>query len=246
MSVFGKSAEYYDAIYTAMKDYEIESERIHAVIQEYGRSDGADVLDVACGTGIHIGHLSRHYTAAGLDIDPAMLAIARRKHPRVAFHEASMVDFALGRQYDAVLCLFAAIAYAQTVDRLRQTLRTIAAHTRPGGVVLVEPFIPPERWVEGHVGANFVDQPELKVARMVASRRDGRIAILDFHFLVATPDGVNHFTERHDLALFTHEEYLEAFRGAGLETSHDPDGLMGRGLYIGVKPSESNVGADVG
>jgi SAM-dependent methyltransferase len=227
-NVFGKSAEYYDAIYTAMKDYESESERIHALIRQHGRSRGARLLDVA------------------FDIDPAMLAIARRKHPDLAFHQASMVDFDLGKQYDAVVCLFAAIAYTLTVPRLRQTLQTFARHVRPAGVVLAEPFIPPQRWTDRHVGANFVDQPELKVARMVASRRDGQIAILDFHFLVATPEGVRHFTERHDLAMFTHEEYLDAFRGAGLETVHDPDGLMGRGLYIGVKPDASAGGANAG
>jgi hypothetical protein len=29
----------------------------------------------------------------------------------------------------------------------------------------------------------------------------------------------------------------EAFLGAGLGVTHDPDGLMGRGLYIGAKPA---------
>ena len=36
--------------------------------------------------------------------------------------------------------------------------------------------------------------------------------------------------------LWTHEEHLEAFRDAGLEVSFDSEGLMGRGLYLGVKP----------
>jgi SAM-dependent methyltransferase len=234
--VFEKSADYYDAIYTTRKDYALESERLRAIIREHKRSDGAALLDVACGTAIHIGHLRRDFAVEGLDLDPRMLAVARRKHPDITFHQASMVDFDLGRHFDAVVCLFAAIAYTLTVPRLRQTLGTLARHTRPGGVVIVEPFIAPERWVDRHVGADFVDEPELKIARMVASRREGAIAILDFHFLVATPDGVKHFTERHDLALFTHEEYLDAFRGAGLAPVHDPEGLMGRGLYIGVKP----------
>jgi SAM-dependent methyltransferase len=146
-----------------------------------------------------------------------------------------MVDFDLGRQFDAVVCLFSAIAYAMTTPRLRQALRSMARHTRPGGIVIVEPFISPERWQDGHVGADFVDEPTLKIARMVASRREGGVAVLDFHFLVVTPAGVEYFTERHDLALFTLEEHLDAFRGAGLETFHDPDGLMGRGLFTGMK-----------
>ena len=55
--------------------------------------------------------------------------------------------------------------------------------------------------------------------------------------LVATADGVERFEEPHELGLFTHPEYLEAFRAAGLEGEHDAEGLMGRGLYVGWAPA---------
>jgi hypothetical protein len=54
--------------------------------------------------------------------------------------------------------------------------------------------------------------------------------------MVATPQGVEYFTERHELGLFIHEEYMEAFHKTGLEVTHDPEGLDGRGLYLGMKP----------
>lgn len=34
---------------------------------------------------------------------------------------------------------------------------------------------------------------------------------------------------------FVDDDYLAAFRAAGLEVTHDPQGLTGRGLYIGTK-----------
>ena len=58
-----------------------------------------------------------------------------------------------------------------------------------------------------------------------------------FQYLVGTPERVEHFTERHDLGLFTREEQLAAFRAAGLEVEHDVEGLMGRGLYIARRNS---------
>jgi hypothetical protein len=49
---------------------------------------------------------------------------------------------------------------------------------------------------------------------------------------VGTPNGLERFNERHELGLFAVELYLDAFRAAGLEADHDPEGPMGRGLYI--------------
>jgi hypothetical protein len=81
----------------------------------------------------------------------------------------------------------------------------------------------------------FVDQPDLKVARMDVSEERDEIGVLNFHFLVASPSGVDYFTELHEVGLFTVDQYLDAFGSAGLEVTHDRDGPMGRGLYAGVK-----------
>jgi hypothetical protein len=60
---------------------------------------------------------------------------------------------------------------------------------------------------------------------------------MSFHYLVGTPEGIDHFTEEHEVGLFTDQEYRDAFRAAGLEAEHDAEGLMGRGLYIGGRRS---------
>jgi hypothetical protein len=38
------------------------------------------------------------------------------------------------------------------------------------------------------------------------------------------------------MGLFTTEDYIDSLRNAGLRVKHDRNGLMGRGLYIGLKP----------
>lgn len=235
--MYGKSAAYYDVIYAAAgKDYAREAQRLHELIQQHKRSPGTALLDVACGTGGHIGLLRQHYTVEGLDISPDMLAIARRKHPDVVLHRADMADFNLGRQFDIIVCLFSSIAIVRTAPRLQQTLQAMSRHIHPGGVVIIEPWILPEVARAGLVSAVFVDQPDLKIARMNVTRLEDGMTVLDFHHLVATPAGVEYFIERHDIGLFSHEDYLGAFRGAGLDVVHDPEGLIGRGLYIGTRP----------
>ena len=70
----------------------------------------------------------------------------------------------------------------------------MARHLQPGGVLLVEPWLPPDGYTTGTVHALYVDQPQLKIARInVAAARD-RVSLLDFHYLVGTPEGVEHFT----------------------------------------------------
>jgi SAM-dependent methyltransferase len=233
--VFRQSARYYDALYS-WKDYAGEAERVHELVQ--ARKPGAaTLLDVACGTGAHLAELRRWYRCEGLDLDPELLAVARERLPDLPLHQADMRDFDLGRRFDAVTCLFSSIGYLLTVDALEAAVAAMARHLEPGGVLVVEPWLSPEAVTVPHVGAVFVDEPELKIARVNTIEVDGRMSSFDFHYVVGTPAGVEHFVEHHELALFTHEEQLAAFRAAGLEVEHDEEGLMGRGLYIGLRPA---------
>ena len=42
-----------------------------------------------------------------------------------------------------------------------------------------------------------------------------------------------------DIAMFTADQLRGAMESAGLEAFHDPEGLMGRGLYIGRVPGSA-------
>ncbi len=237
--MFTKSQRFYDAMYSG-KDYAEEARRLKRFIAQYQRSGGRALLDVACGTGGHIPYLQDAFDYEGLDLDPEILALARRRFPEIVFHQGDMADFALGRSFDVVTCLFSSIAYVKTAPRLRQAIKTLAQHVCPGGVLIVAPFFAPQDWMPGQPHVIFVDQPELKLVRMNVSEVDasGTVAILDFHYLAGTPEGVEYFTEHHELGLFTDEQYRAAFAEAGLAVAHDAEGLIGRGLYIGTRTAE--------
>jgi SAM-dependent methyltransferase len=119
--MFTRSAAFYDALYGA-KDYAAEAERIGVLHRTHGRIAGTTLLDVACGTGGHLAFLKQQHAAEGLDLDPNLLAIARERHPELRFHQADMVGFDLGRTFDVVVCLFSAIGYVVTVERLHVAL----------------------------------------------------------------------------------------------------------------------------
>ena len=94
--MFSKSAQYYDEIYASIdKDYAAEASKAHEFIQKHKQSKGKQLLDVACGTGFHASLLSKYYQVEGLDLDPKMLAVAKKKHPKIRFHQGDMTDFDL-------------------------------------------------------------------------------------------------------------------------------------------------------
>ena len=72
------------------------------------------------------------------------------------------------------------------------------------------------------------------------SRQEGRLSVMDFHYLVGQPgQGVRHFQEQHRMGLFSQEEIADVLRQCGLTPEFDEVGLMGRGLHIGRAPKRS-------
>jgi ubiquinone/menaquinone biosynthesis C-methylase UbiE len=233
--MFSKSAQYYDEIYSSIdKDYAAEAKKAHKLIQAYKKSKDKTLLDVACGTGFHASLLSKYYQVEGLDLDPEMLAVAKKKHPKIRFHQGDMTNFDLGRQFDAIVCLFSSIGYVKTKPRLQKAIKIMKKHLLPGGILLIEPWFTPKQWHAGRANMTQVNKPDLKIVRMSYSAQRGKVSTIEFQYLIGTPRGIEHSVEIHELGLFTHKEYLDAFKAAKLNVVHDPVGLDGRGLYIGV------------
>jgi SAM-dependent methyltransferase len=229
--MFTKSFRYYDSLY-AFKDYGEASEKLQQLVAtELPRA--RTLLDVGCGTGRHLEHLSARYVVEGLDLNPDLLAVARARNPNVPLHLGDMTQFALGKRFDVVTCLFSSVGYVQTVDNLRSAVRRMSEHLAPSGLLVLEPWLTPEQYWVGKITANFVNEPDLKIAWMYVSQREGNVSLFDIHYMVGTPDGVHEFTELHAMGLFTQVEYETVFREAGLTVTYDPVGFFNRGLYVG-------------
>jgi hypothetical protein len=71
---------------------------------------------------------------------------------------------------------------------------------------------------------------------MSNSLKEGQLSVLLHNYLRGTPHGVEYYSERIELGLFTRDEMTWAFEFSGMETRYDSEGLMGRGLYLGRRP----------
>jgi SAM-dependent methyltransferase len=234
---FLESAELYDAIYH-FKNYQRESEHLHNLI---GRlvSGARTLLDVACGTGEHGKFLKQYYAVDGIDLNNSYLEAARTKNPSGKYRSADMTDFDLGLRYDVVTCLFSAIGYVKTAESVERAIASMARHVRPGGALLVEPWFPPDRWKPGTISINTGETQDGLVCRLALSRRQDKLSIISLHYLHGTRHGVRYYTEHLELGLFSKEEMAHSFHRAGMHVSYEPEGLIGRGLYIGTFPRSS-------
>lgn len=231
--MFTHSAAYYDLIYD-WKDYASETDKIRSLLEGSG-----SLLDVACGTGQHHRYLKQDFAVTGLDIQPEFIDIARAKNPECVYHVGDMQNFDLGQQFDAVTCLFSSIGYLDSLDALTQTLQCLARHLKPGGGLIVEPWLTPEAWVSGRNLSTTVSQTmHTEVCRMTVGQieKEGSelpVSVQQFGYMIGSVDGIEHFSETHRMSLFSQEQMLAAFSQAGFDCVYSDEGLTNRGLYLG-------------
>src|SRR5260370_21799523 len=192
--MFLESRELYDAIYH-FKNYGRECEILSEIIQ--AAAPGArTILDVACGTGEHAKFLKEKYAIDGVDLNEEYLRAARTKNPAGKYTGADMTEFDLATTYDVVTCLFSAIGYVRTFDRMNRAIASMARHVKPTGVLIVEPWLTVETYNPGvsfiHAGAIGTD----KVCRMSLSGKEGNVSVLLLHYLRGTPTGIQHYSDR--------------------------------------------------
>ncbi len=97
---------------------------------------GRTVLDAGCGTG----RVGRELNARGVDVvgvdnDGSMLDVARAEAPAVTWVDADLAGLELDRRFDVVLAAGNVVVFLEPGTE-GQVLRRLAAHVRPGGVLV--------------------------------------------------------------------------------------------------------------
>lgn len=231
------SVAYYDKIYASQgKDYCKEAEYLVDLIRSHGIGKRATLLDVACGTGGHLLYLRKNFDVEGVDVSLDFIKVARLKMPKTKFFVGDMRTFATGKEYNVVTCMFSSIGYMDTLKKLETAIRNMAKHVKKGGLLIVEPWFLPGQMENGRVSVAVVEEEKLKLVRMNTLKAEGNVSSFDFHYLVGTSSGTEHFVEKHRLGLYTRDEMMEAFQKCGLSVEYEDKGPTGRGLYLGEKP----------
>jgi ubiquinone/menaquinone biosynthesis C-methylase UbiE len=231
-----KLSKYYNKVYS-FKDYLDEAVRLQNLIIKYSETGGNNLLDVACGTGLHLKHLKDDFSCTGVDVSKAMLKIARKNVKGVTFKEADMKTLRLGKQFDVILCMLSSIGYVKTAANLEKTIENFSQHLTKGGLALIEPSHAKSLYVCGEPRITTYDGKDAKIARVNYTNFRQATAVLNMHFLIAERGkDTKYFVDKHVLGLFGINNTLRIMKAAGFKSKYLKNGLMsGRELFVGIK-----------
>lgn len=233
--LYKELAKYYDLIYH-WKNYKKEAAIIKNLIKKYKKSNGNDLLDVACGTGQHLKYFKKYFYCTGVDMNEKMLKIARNKVTNVIFKKADMKNFNLKKKFDCVTCLFSAIGYLRTYENLKRTLMNFSRHMKSGGVLILEPAFTRKNFKPGMAHLKTYDSETIKIARMNDSVLVGNCSVFNFHYLISDKSKIRHLKETHTLGLFEVDKTLKLMKESGFKPRYLTNGLTDdRGVYVCVK-----------
>jgi ubiquinone/menaquinone biosynthesis C-methylase UbiE len=229
-------AKYYDRVYS-FKDYLDEAVRLQNLIIKNLESGGNSLLDVGCGTGLHLKHLKDDFLCTGVDISNSMLKIARKNVKGVTFKEADMKTLRLGKQFDVIVCLLSSIGYVKTAVSLEKTIQNFSKHLKKGGLALIEPSHAKSFYVSGEPRITTYNGKDAKIARVNFTKIRQATAVLNMHIVIAERGkDAKYFVDRHELGLFGINNTLRIIKAAGLKSKYLKNGLMaGRELFVGIK-----------
>lgn len=225
--VFGDYASYYDTLYQD-KDYEAECDFVEGLFKAHAVGEVKSVLDLGCGTGGHaLPFIERGYSVTGVDRSEGMLDAARAKANaagvELPLHQGDVRDLDLKQTFDAVIFMFAVVAYQTTNADLSGALRSARRHLEPGGLLFFDTWYGPAVLADPPTDrVKEMAHPEdgTRILRMTHPVHDVLAQTIAVNFHVLHLDGetvVDEVRESHGMRYLFPQELLFHLEQAGFE-----------------------------
>jgi cyclopropane fatty-acyl-phospholipid synthase-like methyltransferase len=228
MAMYDLFAPHYDAV---TGDSASEAAFIDHILRR-AYPQPVTLLEVACGTGGIIGSLADRYQVAGLDISPAMLAVARAKLPTgTPLHLADMSRFSLGARFDAVICVYHGINHLLGFPAWESFFDRVLEHLNEGGIFIFD-VLTPDNLQKMTSAPEMVQRFGDNCLRVTVQTSDGTVFGWNFEVLELQPDGTyKSLTEVIDTTSFPPAQIRAALseRFAGVKMIESDGSLAGEG-----------------
>lgn len=132
MYEYQKMAKYYDLFYSN-KSYDKEVLFLKSLI-----GNRKTVLDVGCGTGIHMNLLEKDgYQVDGIDLSNEMLKIAK-KRTNGNLYVGNLIDFKIDNKYDAIISMFAVFNHLKNYEELEKGILNLYQKLNEKGILIID------------------------------------------------------------------------------------------------------------
>ena len=223
MTIFETYSQFYDLLY-AEKNYDAECEFLESVWKRYIDREVRSILDLGCGTGGHALPLAgKGYAVTGVDLSPAMLAIAGEKAQtngiKVEWQTGDIRTIRLQRTFDAVISMFAVIGYQTENQDVSDAFETARIHLEPGGLVIFDVWFGPAVLTDRPTDRiRIVDQGDTRVIRFSQPEFDlmCHTVSVNYSLLQLREDVIlRRVTESHKMRFFFPQELSYFLSQAG-------------------------------
>ncbi|MCH7927317.1 MAG: class I SAM-dependent methyltransferase [Candidatus Dadabacteria bacterium] len=134
MASYDAIGKFYDDI---MGDQKESAKQIYKLIKKFHPA-AQSVLELGCGTGSYLQHLSRHYNTAGLDQSSVMLSIAREKLPKAELYQTGMLEFKFNKRFDVIICMNDTFNHFIKVLDIKKLLLKVYEHLAENGIFIFD------------------------------------------------------------------------------------------------------------
>jgi SAM-dependent methyltransferase len=160
--------------------------------------DGANVLDLCCGTGQLAKVLTeKGYRVTGIDGSAEMLRYAKENAPDAVFIAKDARTFRLPPTYNAVFSTFDALNHVMTLEELQKAFKNVNKCLVKGGIFIFDLTTKYHFEVQTRTFNHFTEKPDYLFTSRGDYNEENKIG--EFHFTIFRPKGKN--WKRSDIVL---------------------------------------------
>lgn len=180
------------------------------------------VLDITCGTGAQAIYLDRKgFKVTASDFNKEMVAVARKKYPKLEFHQADMRTANFGK-FDAVISIFNAIGHLSKSD-FDKAIKNISNNLDEKGIYIFDIFNL-DYMKTNFIQYEFIDTCKevngKKYVRFNKNKFNEKCGLITMNQKTYIQDGLSKprfFKDRWDMQIYSSEQLKKILNTNGFE-----------------------------